>query len=59
MEIKMKFQREEIESLETIFGSAWMKYDENSETYRLALERNPDQRIELQVTLFQKFSQNK
>ncbi len=51
----MKFQREEIESLETIFGSAWMKYDENSETYRLALERNPDQRIELQVTLFKNF----
>ena len=43
-------QREEIESLETIFGSAWSKYDENSETYRVALERNPDQRIELQVS---------
>ncbi|CAF0883345.1 unnamed protein product [Adineta ricciae] len=45
-----ELQREEIESLETIFGSAWSKYDENSETYRVALERNPDQRIELQVT---------
>ncbi|UJR09802.1 hypothetical protein I4U23_014028 [Adineta vaga] len=45
-----ELQREEIESLETIFGSAWSKYDENSETYRVALERNVDQRIELQVT---------
>lgn len=33
-----------------IFGSTWSKYDENSETYRVALERNPDQRIELQVS---------
>jgi hypothetical protein len=32
-----------------IFGSAWSKYDENNETYRLALERNSQQRIELQV----------
>ncbi len=46
---KTAFQREEIESLETIFGSAWSKYDENSETYRLALERNSQQSIELQV----------
>ncbi|CAF1052530.1 unnamed protein product [Adineta steineri] len=45
-----ELQREEIESLEMIFGSAWSKYDENSETYRLALERNSEQRIELQVT---------
>ncbi len=46
---KKQFQREEIESLEMIFGSAWSKYDENNETYRLALERNSQQRIELQV----------
>jgi hypothetical protein len=32
-----------------IFGSTWSKYDENSETYRLALERYSQQRIELQV----------
>jgi hypothetical protein len=38
-----------MESLEMIFGSAWSKYDENSETYRLTLERNSQQRIELQV----------
>ncbi len=48
-ENKPIFQREEIESLETIFGSAWSKYVEDSETYRLALERNVQQRVELQV----------
>ena len=36
-----------------IFGSAWTKYDENSETYRLTLERNAQQRIELQVIKFE------
>ncbi len=52
------FQREEIESLEMIFGSAWTKYDENSETYRLALERNSEQRIELQVIYLKIFTKN-
>jgi hypothetical protein len=41
-----------------IFGSAWSKYDENSETYRLALERNSQQRIELQVIYSKKNTHN-
>jgi hypothetical protein len=41
-----------------IFGSAWTKYDENSETYRLALERNSEQRIELQVIYLKIFTKN-